>query len=70
MPAGTGHINMESSADFQVAGAYPNGMDYNLMRGVDGERPTALEEIRNVPLPETDPVFGTDGPLLQHWNRK
>ncbi|UZJ77958.1 cupin domain-containing protein [Fictibacillus sp. KU28468] len=70
LPAGTGHINMESSADFQVAGAYPNGMDYNLMRGVDGERPAALEEIRNVPLPETDPVFGTDGPLLQHWNRK
>ncbi|SDM46786.1 Uncharacterized protein YjlB [Fictibacillus solisalsi] len=70
LPAGTGHMNVDSSADFQVAGAYPHGMDHNLMRGVDGERPRVLEEIGAVPLPETDPLFGTDGPLLQYWHVK
>lgn len=70
LPAGTGHMKVDSSADFQVAGAYPNGMEHNLKRGVDGERPFVLEDIQSVPLPETDPVFGLDGPMHQHWNRK
>jgi uncharacterized protein YjlB len=26
-----------------------------------------LANIRAVPLPEADPVFGADGPLVERW---
>ncbi|SFJ67962.1 Uncharacterized protein YjlB [Paenibacillus sp. UNC496MF] len=70
LPAGTGHKKLGSSADFSVAGAYPDGMRYNTRTGEPGDRPQALEDIRRVPLPDRDPVFGEEGPLLTYWNRK
>lgn len=67
LPAGTGHKKTSSSDDFLIAGAYPGGMEYNTRRGDERDRPQALEEINNVPLPTSDPVFGTDGPLIREW---
>lgn len=67
LPAGTGHKKIEATADFQVIGAYPNGVSYNLKTGEPGERPFVLEDIQNTPLPQTDPVYGKTGPLLDHW---
>lgn len=67
LPAGTGHKKIDSSPDFSVVGAYPEGMDYNLKTGSPGERPHVLEEIARVPMPERDPVFGPDGPLVRCW---
>lgn len=67
LPAGTGHKCLESYEGFTVIGAYPNGRDYNMKYGKPDERPSALEEIKQVPFPETDPVFGEDGPLLEKW---
>jgi len=67
IPAGVGHKNLGASADFAVVGAYPRGQDYDMNYGKRGERPLADENIARVPLPETDPVFGEDGPLLKHW---
>jgi uncharacterized protein YjlB len=29
-----------------------------------------LDEIMLVPLPETDPLFGKEGPLLELWKSK
>lgn len=69
IPAGVGHRNEGSSGDFSVIGAYPRGQEsYDLRTGEEGERPEVLENIRNVPLPEADPLFGEDGPLLRHWS--
>lgn len=68
LPAGTGHKRLASSVDFSVAGAYPEGMSYNLQTGKAGERPRVLEEIAGVPLPGTDPLFGAEGPLLKIWH--
>ncbi|THF74498.1 cupin domain-containing protein [Cohnella fermenti] len=67
LPAGTGHKRISASADFQVVGAYPRGMKWNLWTSEDGERLLALAEIARVPLPDTDPVHGADGPLLDYW---
>jgi uncharacterized protein YjlB len=67
IPAGVGHKNLGASADFAVVGAYPRGQDYDMNYGKPGERPRADENIARVPLPETDPIFGKDGPLLRHW---
>jgi uncharacterized protein YjlB len=67
IPAGVGHKNMGSSGDMLVIGAYPPGQTWDLLRGDPGERPRALDNIARVPLPETDPIYGTEGPLLTHW---
>lgn len=50
-----------------MVGAYPRGQSWDLRTGEPGERPEVLENIRRVPLPETDPLFGENGPLAEHW---
>jgi uncharacterized protein YjlB len=67
LPAGTAHKRLSASFGFQVVGAYPNGMDYNMNTGKADERAKALEAIPQVPIPETDPVYGKDGPLIKLW---
>lgn len=68
LPSGTGHKKLESSPDFQVVGAYPGGVQPNKKTGESGERPYVLEDIQNTPLPQNDPVYGKEGPLLQNWS--
>ncbi|KQN69979.1 cupin domain-containing protein [Devosia sp. Leaf64] len=67
LPAGVGHKNLGSSADFLVVGAYPPGMSADLLKGEPGERPGADERIAQAALPKTDPVGGQAGPLLSKW---
>src|SRR5690606_23166360 len=67
IPAGVVHRRLSSSPGFLVVGGYPPGQDWDLLRGEPGERPRADENIAAVPLPESDPVGGRGGPLLQHW---
>ncbi|MBY6036558.1 cupin domain-containing protein [Fictibacillus nanhaiensis] len=69
LPAGTGHKKMNASPDFRVAGAYPNGIEHNLKKGNPVERPSVLDDIMLVPLPDRDPVFGKEGPLLNLWKK-
>ena len=69
LPAGTGHKRVESSADFQVVGAYPPGQeDYDLLRGDPAELEQAVANIEQVELPATCPVGGEDGPLVEAWS--
>jgi uncharacterized protein YjlB len=68
IPAGVGHCNEGSSGDFSVVGAYPRGQEnYDLRIGEEDERPDLLENIRNVALPESDPLYGAEGPLVRSW---
>lgn len=69
IPAGVGHCNEGPGGGFSVVGAYPRGQEnYDLRTGEGDERPEVLENIRNVPMPETDPLFGKDGPLVERWS--
>lgn len=70
IPAGVGHKKVSASDDFAVIGAYPDGMDYDLMTGEEGERPRADERIAKVPLPKTDPVLGVAGGIRELWKMK
>ncbi len=63
LPAGTGHQRISSTPDLLVIGAYPPDGHYDLCRGTSAEHARALETIPRVPLPQTDPLFGADGPL-------
>jgi uncharacterized protein YjlB len=38
--------------------------------GESGERPQADHNIARVPVPEADPVYGTDGPLIEYWPKQ
>jgi uncharacterized protein YjlB len=67
IPAGVAHKNLESSDDFGVVGAYPAGQEPDMCYGEQGERPKAGERIARVPIPDTDPVHGALGPLMEHW---
>ncbi len=67
IPAGVGHRMIKASADFSVVGAYPDGMDYDVLKGEQGERPKADENIKNIPLPENDPVYGKLEGLTALW---
>jgi uncharacterized protein YjlB len=67
LPAGTGHENLGASKDFHVVGGYPAGQSPDLLRGRKGERPAADERIALVPLPQSDPLHGVEGPLVSAW---
>src|SRR4051812_15170119 len=70
LPAGTGHQRLIGSEDFLVVGGYPPQGTYNLCRGDNpAEREKALTTIPNVPVPDSDPVSGSDGPLPKLWRR-
>jgi uncharacterized protein YjlB len=67
IPAGVAHQNVGASADFAVVGAYPDGREWDLLRGQPGERPRADHNIAALPIPDNDPIYGADGPLRQIW---
>jgi uncharacterized protein YjlB len=67
IPAGVAHQNIGASDDFGVVGAYPGGRSWDLLRGVPGERPKADQNIAGLPIPDSDPIYGTKGPLRRVW---
>jgi uncharacterized protein YjlB len=67
LPAGTGHQGLWASPDLVVVGTYPKSGKYDLCRGSKAEHARAVESIPKVPLPDSDPVYGKDGPLLELW---
>lgn len=69
IPAGVAHNALDLYDDFSCVGAYPSGQDYDILQGKAGEREKALENLKNVSLPISDPVYGTEGPLLTNWNK-
>lgn len=69
LPAGTGHKSISVSPDFEVVGAYPNGVDYNMKKDAKEDSEEVEEDILHVVFPELDPIYGKDGPLFKLWKR-
>ena len=70
IPAGVAHQNIGASNDFGVVGAYPGGREWDLLRGLPGERPKADRNIAALPIPDNDPIYGAKGPLRHIWKSK
>ena len=66
MPAGVGHYSLDNSMKYQFIGGYPNGSDWNLKTSLEEDN-NILSEIANIPIPNTDPLFGSNGPLFDYW---
>lgn len=66
LPAGTGHCNLGSDADFTVIGAYPPEQDFDILRAAP--TPEQLARIQSLPFPMTDPVQGKGGALSREWH--
>ncbi|TCM14027.1 uncharacterized protein YjlB [Novosphingobium sp. PhB165] len=56
LPVGTGHCLIESSEDFLVVGAYPQGQDWDICQ--DPPSKEALGGIQKMLAAEQDPVTG------------
>jgi uncharacterized protein YjlB len=68
LPAGTGHCQIEASADFLVVGAYPPTQDFDICRTAPtGEMIRAMAELE---FPGSDPIVGVGGPLERLWPRR
>lgn len=67
IPAGVAHCRIDDADGFVCMGAYPEGQKYDMNYGKEGEHPRADKNIRAVPLPESDPIYGNDGPLIKNW---
>ena len=68
LPAGFGHKLLSSSEGFAVIGAYPPGQENpEILPAGMLDMETALSSIVETPLPETDPLTGNTGVLLDTW---
>jgi uncharacterized protein YjlB len=70
IPAGVGHARINSSDDFLVVGAYPDGRAYDTIRDDPHALVESRKRIARVPLPNADPVDGSDGPLMKLWYKR
>ena len=69
LPSGTGHRRIHDSPDFWVVGAYPQGQEA-FDEYIDKSMcANYRNRLRAVPLPDTDPLYGTEGPLPQLWTK-
>lgn len=69
MPAGVGHKCISHSDDFLVFGAYPDGYEPDLKRNNSADRTGSDENIGQVPIPQTDPLFGKSSGLVNIWHK-
>ncbi|MFW5774346.1 MAG: hypothetical protein ACOCWD_06660 [Tangfeifania sp.] len=67
LPAGTSHKKIDSDDGFAVVGAYPGGQGYDMKYGEATEKEEAVKNIRSVPLPSNDPLFGENGKMYEFW---
>jgi uncharacterized protein YjlB len=67
IPAGVGHALISGSEDLLVVGAYPGGQDWDTLRDDPAFIAESRRRVAEVPLPGSDPIDGSGGPLMNLW---
>jgi uncharacterized protein YjlB len=68
IPAGVAHKNLGNENDIGCVGAYPYDQPYDMNYGAAGERPLVDENLRRVPIPDSDPMRGKNGGVQDIWH--
>jgi uncharacterized protein YjlB len=66
LPTGTGHCKLEASSDFLVIGAYPPDQQWDICRTAPTSE--AIDRMKHLPFPKSDPVKGASGELPRIWS--
>jgi uncharacterized protein YjlB len=67
IPVGVAHKKVDDADGFTCLGAYPEGQQYDMNTGKAEEHPHAVGNIKKVSMPENDPLYGNDGPMIKNW---
>lgn len=67
LPAGTAHKKLESTNDFQIVGAYPNGADFDMEKGDEDKYEELKTLSQQVSIPAFDPIDGKQGAVQKYW---
>lgn len=67
LPAGTGHKKLSSRGALGIVGAYPAGQHPDMCTPLLSRLKQSTAAIARVALPQRDPLYGVDGPLLAYW---
>jgi uncharacterized protein YjlB len=66
LPTGTGHCKLEASSDFLVIGAYPPDQQWDICRTAPTSE--AIDRMKHLAFPKSDPVKGASGELPRIWS--
>ncbi|MEM8488484.1 MAG: cupin [Bacteroidota bacterium] len=69
IPAGVGHYSLVTHENYQVIGGYPDGGDWDMIYNEPEKYLKAKEEIAQLSIPKTDPVYGHGMFLAKFWGR-
>lgn len=67
LPAGRGHQCLSASKAFLAVGAYPPSGTYDECAPNVSEHARNRRRVQKVGRPNSDPVFGAEGPLRKYW---
>lgn len=67
IPAGVAHKSLDNGSNYEVVGGYPDGRSWDMIYNEPEKYKEAKKEIDFLPLPGTDPVYGTTEGLVNIW---
>lgn len=68
IPAGVGHKRLSERRDgFTIVGGYPPHQNGTIIKPGDISLDEAQRQIASLALPRSDPVSGSEGPLIEAW---
>ena len=67
IPASVGHYSSINQLAYEAVGGYPNGTEWDMIFNEKDKHEFAMETIRKIPIPQTDPLLGSIGLLFEFW---